>query len=325
MTSASKSAAAHDDWGCTLKELPRDRHVEAAAHAIARNPANAPDSNIVGAMSRAGRPISVSIAILTSKYWGSGGVSLSVGFLDNPPRDLRAKILEHMNAWGTTANVKFREESAAMTDTADVRIARAMDGHWSYLGTDIKLIDHGQPTMNLQAFTMKTPDSEFYRVVRHETGHTLGCPHEHLRAGLVALIDEAKAIEYFGRTQGWSPDEVRRQVLTPIDPMLLKGTREDQQSIMCYQIPGSITKTGKPIAGGLDIDKIDYDFLGLMYPKPAAHPPAPDTHAAAGAAATDPPPPHAAALLELIRGDVHILVNQPLQAETLRELVQALA
>jgi hypothetical protein len=28
--------------------------------------------------------------------------------------------------------------------------------------------------MNLDSFTTSTPDSEFYRVVRHETGHTLG-------------------------------------------------------------------------------------------------------------------------------------------------------
>ncbi len=36
---------------------------------------------------------------------------------------------------------------------------------------------------------------------------------------------------------------------------------------MCYQIPGEITKTGKPIVGGLDIDQSDYDFAALIYPK----------------------------------------------------------
>ena len=38
-------------------------------------------------------------------------------------------------------------------------------------------------------------------------------------------------------------------------------------SIMCYQIPGSITKDGKPIVGGLDIDPIDFAFAGSIYPK----------------------------------------------------------
>lgn len=125
--------------------------------------------------------------------------------------------------------------------------------------------------MNLQGFTMNTPDSEFYWVVRHETGHTLGCPHEHMRPDLVALIDEAKAIAYYGRTDGWSADQVRAQVLTPLDPASIWGTTaSDRLSIMCYQIPGSITKSGQPILGGTDIDQIDYDFMAQVYPKAVA-------------------------------------------------------
>lgn len=316
MADTAKPAPAPDHWGCTLKELPAEQLQDAAAHAIAQNEANRPDSNIVAKIASASAPITDFIAMMTSKYWGTGGVHLTVGFLDNPPRDLRAKILEHMNAWGKTANVAFREETDALRDGADVRIARGQGGYWSYLGTDIKLVDKGKPTMNLQDFTMKTLDSEFYRVVRHETGHTLGSPHEHLRKDLVALIDEQKAIEYFGRTQGWDADQVRRQVLTPIDPKLLTGTAEDQQSIMCYQIPGSITKTGKPISGGTDIDKSDYDFMALMYPKPAV--------AAKAMSSTDTSPSQDLCLYEIVRGDVRILVHEPLQAGALHDLVQAL-
>jgi len=121
--------------------------------------------------------------------------------------------------------------------------------------------------MNLESFTMKTADSEFHRVVRHETGHTLGFPHEHMRLELVKKIDEAKAIKFFGDTQGWSPDEVRAQVLTPIEQSSLLGTKVDARSIMCYQIPGAITKDGKPILGGTDIDKKDYAFAASIYPK----------------------------------------------------------
>jgi hypothetical protein len=109
--------------------------------------------------------------------------------------------------------------------------------------------------------------SEFHRVVRHETGHTLGFPHEHMRKALVDKIDPDKAIEYFMRTQGWTEDEVRAQVLTPIEESSLMGTRVDARSIMCYQIPGEVTKNGKPILGGLDIDKTDYRFAGDIYPK----------------------------------------------------------
>jgi hypothetical protein len=51
--------------------------------------------------------------------------------------------------------------------------------------------------MNLQGFNMSTLESEFRRVVRHETGHTLGFPHEHLRRQLVDNIDPGRAYAYF--------------------------------------------------------------------------------------------------------------------------------
>jgi hypothetical protein len=44
-------------------------------------------------------------------------------------------------------------------------------------------------------------------VIRHETGHTLGFPHEHMRKDLVAKIDPDKAIAFFSETQGWSAEE----------------------------------------------------------------------------------------------------------------------
>jgi hypothetical protein len=109
------------------------------------------------------------LVLLTTEYWGAAGVRLTVGFLDNPPADLKSRILAHMNAWGSWSNVQFSDSSA----DPKVRIARtAGDGYWSYLGTDILHIAAGQPTMNLDSFTMNTPDSEFHRVIRHETGHT---------------------------------------------------------------------------------------------------------------------------------------------------------
>ncbi len=121
--------------------------------------------------------------------------------------------------------------------------------------------------MNLQAFTMNTPESEYKRVVRHETGHTLGCVHEHMRKELVARVDPQKAYDYFLRTQGWNKATVDAQVLTPLDDESLMSTPPDQTSIMCYQLPASITRDGQPILGGVDINQTDYDFVGKIYPK----------------------------------------------------------
>jgi hypothetical protein len=256
-------------YPCSIKLLPQGRWIEAARKAAGINPANAVAHQM---MLQALPPSDVippeHLAILTAKYWGSGGVRLTVGFLDNPPADLRARLLSHMNAWNDVAhaNVQFVETA---TDP-QVRIARtAGDGYWSYIGTDILSIDQGQPTMNLDSFTMEMPESEFHRVVRHETGHTLGFPHEHTRQEIVAQIDQEKAIQYFMSTQGWSRDQVIAQVLTPLDQSALIATAQaDPHSIMCYFLPASIMIAGAEIPGGSDIDQLDAQFAAQLYPQP---------------------------------------------------------
>ena len=97
---------------------------------------------------------------------------------------------------------------------------------------------------------MNTRESEYHRVVRHETGHTLGFPHEHMRRELVARIDPQRAYAYFLATQGWDRAMVDAQVLTALDDASIFGTPADQDSIMCYQLPGQITVDGQPIRGG---------------------------------------------------------------------------
>lgn len=250
---------------CTPKSLPGHLLERAAKTAIEINPLNAAPVHRLSGLVANGPPMLAYISVLTSKFWHTKGVRLTVGFLDNPPPELRARILLHMNAWSTRLNVAFVESNLSPM----VRIARAeKHGYSSYVGTDILHIPAGEPTMNLEAFTMNTRESEFVRVVRHETGHTLGCPHEHMRRELVERIDRQKAIAFFQATQGWSEEGVIQQVLTPIEESSLWGTgHSDPNSIMCYQIPGAITKDGKPIPGGVDIDEQDFAFMEKIYPK----------------------------------------------------------
>lgn len=263
---------------CIPKALPTHLQIDAAVRAISQNPANRP--NMAGL--RRLLPSSpvmepAHLALLTTKYWGAGGVKLTVGFMDQVGADLAQRIVSHMNAWAKYCNATFRLISQA--SSAQVRVSLAKGGYWSYLGTDILSSPRNQQTMNLEGFTMNMPESEFVRVIRHETGHTLGFPHEHLRRELVARLDPQKTIAYFQRTQGWSSQEVQAQVLTPLDESSLMGTpHADSSSIMCYQLPAQITVDGQPIIGGTDIDDNDKGFAAKIYP--LAAPPV-----------TPPPPP----------------------------------
>ena len=254
---------------CRPRTLPASLMGEAARRSIEVNPANAVQhrSMVLTPTGRRGGPRRLAVSV--GHRWPVTGVKLSVKFIDNPPADLRARLLLHMNEWGKTANVLFKETRG----TGQVRVARFdsppdMSGYWSWLGTEILAIPENEPTMNLEGFTMNVSESEFRRVVRHEAGHTLGFEHEHMRADLVKKIDRAKAVAFFDLNQGWTPEEVAAQVLTPLDARSIMGTTEaDPTSIMCYQIPGDITKDGKPIVGGKDINAKDFAFAASIYPK----------------------------------------------------------
>ncbi|WP_433665766.1 M12 family metallopeptidase [Nocardia sp. CA-136227] len=266
---------------CTPRSLPGDTLFAAARTAVEINPANRPYVRPVTGLVAPGTVNKEFISAMTTKYWRSGGVHLAVRFLDTDDADLKKRIVSHMNAWSPGANIKFSE---SRSKDAEVRIARTPgDGYWSYLGTDILHIAADQPTMNLDSFSMDTPESEYKRVVRHETGHTLGFPHEHLRREVVDDIDPKKAIKYFQATDGWSPDTTRAQVLTPLEDVSLIATPADTLSIMCYQLPGSIMRDGKPVPGGLDIDPQDRKFAQTLYPATLVGTPHPAAKATAHA------------------------------------------
>jgi len=117
---------------CTPKRLPDELLVPSAHTAVQINPLNHPPLHRLTRVLPDFQPTPERIAVVTTKYWGIRGVRLTVGFMDNPPADLRKRILQHMNAWSATANVKFVE---TRTDP-QVRIAResgVTGGYWSYL------------------------------------------------------------------------------------------------------------------------------------------------------------------------------------------------
>jgi hypothetical protein len=260
--STSEKAPSQKFIGCTIKQLPEQDWLEAATTAIAENPVNSPPAPVSPAR----------MAVETTKYWGKGGIDLAVAFMEPCPTDLRDRILAHANAWSKTANIKYRW--TATVASAQVRITREDDGYWSYLGTDILHIPVNQATMCFQGFTMKTPESEYLRVVPHEFGHTNGFPHEQFLPEFVALLDPEKVIPWAMRYTGWTRQEVIDQMLTPLPAGSYRmSAHADINGVMAYSFPASVTRDGKPIPGGVGIDQIDAAFAAEIYPLVVQPPP----------------------------------------------------
>ena len=249
-----------------IRMLPEELWEQAAEIAVQINPENAAVSDSSG-----GNQHAVRLCLVTGKRWEKWGRRFSVGFMDATIlSDMRSKILFHMNAWGQYCNVQFSEISGHPED-ATIRITcREKDGFWSYIGTDILSAPKQEATMNL-GLGINSSSEQFCRHVRHETGHTLGFPHEHQRSEIINNIDPEKAVEYFKATNGWDAQTTKINVLTLLpDSALTKGAAPDPYSIMAYPLPGVIMKDGNAIPYNKDISPLDGQFAASVYPLPAS-------------------------------------------------------
>ncbi len=235
---------------CTPPALPEKHQHELAMRAIRVRRANAPDGVVEPQQ----------LALLASKYWGKSQRVLTVSFMEPVTRGFANRIIEYANRWN--CGLKF----ALTNGTGDIRISREGNGYWSFVGTDVPSIPRNRPTMNLQGFTLSTPESEWLRVVPHEFGHSMGFMHEHAREEIVRKIRRDAAYAYFRRTSGWGRSTVDSQVLTPLDPDSLFASRPDVTSIMAYHLPAEIMSDGVAVPGGRNITAIDHQLAVELYP-----------------------------------------------------------
>ena len=249
---------------CIPRSLAGDKLIAAADMAAKINPVNHPPLYRLAAIVPGLEVTRERIAVMTTKYWHTNGVKLMVGFLDIAGRSSRQNPLAY-ECVVVAAERQFHRDQyrSAGTDHAHAR------------GRSLVLF--GSRYFNHRALA---PDDEFGQLY-HGHSRLRVLPRRQARdrpyARLPARAYAARprradrrrqSHRLFRRDARLGSDQVRRQVLTPLEDASLWGTdRFDQNSIMCYQLPGTITKDGQPILGGYDIDESDFAFMAKVYPK----------------------------------------------------------
>lgn len=178
------------------------------------------------------------------KVWPRGSV-LKLRFLRGEEA-LHQRVLASARQW-LVPGVKLDLALAGPDDAADLRIDFNPDaGSWSYVGTDNRLINPGQPTMNLGWAALDTPEDDFSSVVVHEFGHALGLLHEHNHPDAVIHWNKpAVYADLGGPPNNWPKATIDANVFAAFDAASVLTTGFDKDSVMIYTVPAHWTLDGK--------------------------------------------------------------------------------
>ena len=137
----------------------------------------------------------------------------------------------------------------------------------SVIGSQAKLVDPSQPTVNL-GFLPDTAEDEYARLILHEFGHTLGLIHEHQSPNAGINFKIPQVFQYFAQ-YGWTADMVQSNILnryTLAD--VHNATAFDMNSIMLYPFPAEIAEP--PTGVNRVLSDLDKQLISSMYPGIAA-------------------------------------------------------
>lgn len=204
------------------------------------------------------------------KRWPNGK-TIQVYFMEDPPQFAIDRVMELLNRWSSTANIRFEQTRDRMA--SDVRIGFVQgDGSWSFMGTDCLAIAKDRRTMNL-GWLLQNPDDEdeWRRVVVHEAGHTLSFGHEQAHPeGKIDWNRDAVYAFYTGPPNNWSRSQVDAQVFQKYagEPVT-NFSKYDRNSIMHYAIPAKFVLDPRDVVGWNDgRSRLDKRYAALWYPKP---------------------------------------------------------
>lgn len=190
------------------------------------------------------------------KLWMNGS-TLRIRFLGGTAAQ-RAVVEQFAPRWTDHANLHFEFAPAA---DAEIRVAFADDGAWSYVGTDAQGIPVSEPTMNFGWLDEA--------VVLHEFGHAIGLAHEHQNPdGGIRWNEPVVIRDLSGSPNFWDEATVRHNVLNKYSHDQINGTDFDPESIMLYSFPAEWTLDGFHTEPNTKLSALDQSFAAgaKMYP-----------------------------------------------------------
>jgi hypothetical protein len=193
---------------------------------------------------------------VAGKMWINGS-TLRIRFLGGNASQ-HAVVKQFAPQWTDHANLHFDFTQAP---DAEIRIAFADDGAWSYIGTDAQGIPVSEPTMNFGWLDEA--------VVLHEFGHAVGFGHEHQNpSGGIEWNEPVVIRDLSGPPNNWDEATIRHNVLNKYSHDQVHGTEFDPHSIMLYSFPVEWTLNGFHSEPNTKLSLLDQMFVASakMYP-----------------------------------------------------------